>query len=217
MKPSFVKMIKSNSGLWLFVSLTILLLSIPLYAVQNTTLQNSISVNNLQAAYAKELNAHTSYLLYAQKADSEGYGKLAELFRVLAKSEKVHVERYAGILIDLDITPVANDSVVVVLTTKENLRQAIEEENYENTVLYPSFAQQARKDKIKFAKAAFRATGDVEGVHAVLLKQAQNNTKKWKNQNVTYYVCQVCGDVSKYRPMLCSVCLSAAKNIKKVD
>jgi len=39
------------------------------------------TLDNLMAAYSGEMNANARYLAFAKKADEEGYGAVASLFR----------------------------------------------------------------------------------------------------------------------------------------
>jgi hypothetical protein len=49
----------------------------------------SKTLDNLLAAYNGESNAHAKYLEYAKKADAEGYGKVASLFRAAASNDHI--------------------------------------------------------------------------------------------------------------------------------
>ena len=45
------------------------------------------TLDNLQAAFNGESNAHAKYLAYSKKAEEEGYLKVAALFRAAAHAE----------------------------------------------------------------------------------------------------------------------------------
>jgi rubrerythrin len=60
------------------------LLAAPTDAVSTKTMQN------LQSALNGERNAHSRYLAFAEKADQEGYGAIASLFRAAGAAEEVH-------------------------------------------------------------------------------------------------------------------------------
>ena len=49
--------------------------------------ENGKTLANLMEAYNGESNANAKYLEYAKKADAEGYGKVASLFRAAATAE----------------------------------------------------------------------------------------------------------------------------------
>ena len=48
------------------------------------------TLDNLQAAFNGESNANARYLAFAKKADEEGYGQVASLFRAAARAEEIH-------------------------------------------------------------------------------------------------------------------------------
>ncbi len=56
------------------------------------------TLDNLMTAYNGESNAEAKYLEYAKKADSEGYGKAASLFRA-ASAEKIHTTNHAQVIL----------------------------------------------------------------------------------------------------------------------
>jgi len=53
---------------------------------------------NLQTAFAGESQAHCRYVLYAVKAEQEGYPELAKLFRAAAEAEMVHLRNHYGVM-----------------------------------------------------------------------------------------------------------------------
>lgn len=170
-------------------------------AAEKTTLEN------LQAAFNGESNAHARYLAFAQKADQEGYGKAASLFRAAARAEQVHFERHAKVIKELGGTPTANIETPVVKTTAENLKAAMDGEIYESTVMYPEFLTKAEKDNIKNASDAFEDAGKAEAVHAALYKTVLGNLKGWKGKGADFYVCPFCGNVvAKINFESCPIC-----------
>jgi rubrerythrin len=118
-------------------------------SIEKTTL------DNLQAAFNGETNANTRYLAFAQKADEEGYGKVASLFRATARAEQVHFERQAKLIKELGAVPAASVETPVVKSTPENLEIAMKGEIYESTVMYPEFLAKAEKDHNKGAVDVF--------------------------------------------------------------
>lgn len=158
-------------------------------AVEKTTL------DNLQTAFNGESNANARYLAFAQKADAEGYGKAASLFRAAARAEQVHFEHHAKAIKELGGVPAATIETPAVKSTAENLKAAVDGEIYESTVMYPEFLAKAKKDGIKSATDTFKYAGKAEAVHARLYKNALENLNEWKGGNKDFYVCLVCGNV----------------------
>jgi rubrerythrin len=165
------------------------------------------TLDNLQAAFNGESNAHARYLAFAKKADAEGYGKAATLFRAAARAEKVHFDRHAKEIKALGGTPKAKIEKPVVKSTKENLKAAMDGEIYESTVMYPEFLAKAEKDGVKNVVDAFEDAGKAEAVHASLYKKALENLPEWKSKDEKFYVCTFCGNiVEKIDFMECPLC-----------
>jgi rubrerythrin len=185
--------------------------AVPPAPVEKTTL------DNLQAAFNGESNAHAWYLAFAQKADAEGYARAASLFRAASRAEQVHFERHAKVIKKMGGTPTAHMETPVVKSTAENIKSAMESEIYENTVVYPEFLAKAKKDNNKGAIDAFEDAGAAEGVHAKLYKQALGDLTAWKGKGKNFYVCPVCGNVMenmKFRN--CPICDTKRKEFLTV-
>ena len=52
------------------------------------------TLDNLVTAYNGESNAHARYVEFAKKADEDGYGQVASLFRAAARAEEIHAETH---------------------------------------------------------------------------------------------------------------------------
>jgi rubrerythrin len=177
----------------------------------NTTLQN------LMTAYNGESNAKVRYTAFAEKADAEGYGRVASLFRATARAEQSHLEREAAIIKELGGTPEANIVTPEVKSTKENLESAIKGETYESTEMYPKFLDKASEEKIKAAKTEFEYAKDAEAVHAKLFKNELENLSL-KEPKKDFYVCPVCGNIlEKIRIGFCPICGENLKNFVPVN
>jgi rubrerythrin len=158
------------------------------------------TLSNLQAAYNGESNARATYLAYATKAQKEGYAKAAALFRAAAKAEEIHAANHAQVIKALGAEPKADIKAPEVKSTRENLQAAIKGESYERDVMYPGFLTQARKEGKVDAIRTFNYAKTAEAEHARLYQEALDNLDGWKTQNVSFYVCPVCGYTSTARP-----------------
>ncbi len=161
--------------------------------LSNKPVETSRTLNNLQAAYNGESNAHARYLAFAQKADGEGYGKVASLFRAAARAEEIHANNHAKVIQQLGGTPTADIKAPDVNATAENLDEAIKGESYERDTMYPDFLKQAREDANSQAVRTFNLARNAETEHAKLYSDARNNLEAWKIEKQTFYVCPVCG------------------------
>lgn len=53
---------------------------------------------NLRNAFAGESQAHMRYLIFAEKAEEEGFKNLARLFRAIVYAEQVHATNHYNVL-----------------------------------------------------------------------------------------------------------------------
>lgn len=157
----------------------------------------------LQQAFAGESQANRKYTAFAKKADSEGYKQIAKLFRAAAEAETVHALNHLR-------------ELGAVKSTKENLVDAIAGESYEFQDMYPRMIADAQAEGNKRAEISFTYANAVEKIHAALYKKALENLGK--NEEVDYYVCQVCGNtVEGEPPDKCPICKSLKKMFRKVE
>ncbi|MDD4894660.1 MAG: ferritin family protein [Candidatus Omnitrophica bacterium] len=177
-----------------------------------------VTLKNLMEAYNGESNANARYLAFAKKADEEGYGKAASLFRAAARAEQVHFERDAKIIKSLGGTPKATIDQPVVKSTKENVEAAYKGETYEKNVMYPEFLAQAEKANVKEAVDVFEDAQAAEGVHAMLYKEVLDNMDAWKGAKKDFYVCPLCGNVvDKLPAAVCPICATETKKFMMVS
>jgi rubrerythrin len=159
--------------------------------------------HHLKEAFAGESQANRKYLAFAKKAQKEGYPQAAKLFRAAAEAETVHAHAHLN----------AMDGVG---STLENLKAAIGGETHEFESMYPPMIKEAESEGHKAALRSFTFAHQVEKVHADLFTQALENLEK--EQDVTYYVCSVCGyTCENHAPDECPVCGSKSKAFFSVD
>lgn len=166
------------------------------------------SLENLQAAFNGESNAHAKYAAFAVKADAEGYKSVASLFRAASLSEGIHAKKHAAVITKLGAEPKAEIATPEVKSTKENLEVALAGETYEKDTMYPGFIKQATTEKNKAAVRTFRGAMMAEVEHAKLYKQALAELEAWKTADKQFMVCDVCGYTELANPGLlkCPVC-----------
>ena len=158
---------------------------------------------DLRDAFAGESQANRKYIAFAGKAEKEGYKQAAKLFRAVADAETVHALNHLRELGDIK-------------STKENLEAAISGETYEFEDMYPRMIEDAKSEGNRRAEISFNYANAVEKIHAVLYKKALEDLGK--NEEVDYYVCQVCGNtVEGEPPDKCPICNSLKKMFKKIE
>ncbi len=178
----------------------------------------STTLENLQTAFNGESNAHACYLAFAAKADEEGYGPVASLFRAAARAEEIHAGNHAAVIKQLGAIPQAKIETPDVKSTRENLKAAIRGETYERDDMYPAFIAQARIDDEASALNTFQLAQEVEGEHARLYTGALVALESLKGAGVTYYVCPVCGFTAlKLAFDMCPVCAAPAEEYEEVS
>jgi rubrerythrin len=156
--------------------------------------QSTQTMKNLNAALNGERNAHTKYLAFAQRADEEGYGAVASLFRAAATAEEIHGNNHERAIRKLGGTPDVKPETPTVQSTTENLQAAISGESHERKTMYPEFIHQARQDRNVPAIVTFEQAMRTEEEHAKFFEEALRDLDKLKGSGPrTYYVCTVCG------------------------
>lgn len=147
---------------------------------------------DLQEAFGGESQANRKYLAFAKKADKEGYGQVARLFRAAAEAETVHAHNHLRVMGE-------------VKETEENLQTAINGELHEKQTMYPAFIADAQAEGDADAVQTFQYALAVEGIHANLYQKALDNLGK--NEEMDYWVCGGCGNtVEKEAPEKCPIC-----------
>jgi len=202
--PTYLK--KSRSVVAVIIT-CLLVIAVAASSQANQT-KNDQTLQNLQAAFNGESNAHAKYLAYAKKAEKEGYLKVASLFRAAAYAEEIHLNNHAKVIKEMGATPKAEIKLPTIHSTKENLADAIKGETYEQTVMYPGFISQAKKEKNSAAVETFSYAKAAEAEHAKLYQQALDNLESWKVAGVGFSVCPTCGFTVEGKPTFvdCPVC-----------
>ena len=173
------------------------------------------TIENLTAAYRGETNANHRYILFAEKADAEGYPQVALLFRAAAQAEAIHRELHRSAIIALggNVVSFPLDGVKVG-TTAENLEAAIKGESYERDSMYPQFLTQARLDNATHAIRSLTFASTAEAEHAKLYQVALNELGR--NSKTDYYVCSVCGYTTTSLPAKnCPSCHNSSEKFTK--
>jgi rubrerythrin len=150
-------------------------------------------MENLAAAFAGESQARSKYLAFAKKAEEEGLAQIARLFRAAAQAEHIHALNHLR-------------AMEGVLSTQQNLNQAINGENYEVTSMYPPFIDAAELEGAKRAQTSFQWAWEVEKTHEGLFRGALAGIGA-AEEDYDYYVCPVCGHTHpRSAPEKCPVC-----------
>jgi rubrerythrin len=96
---------------------------------------DSVTIQNLEAAFAGESMANRKYLYFAKKCRALGFDEVAEVFENTAEQETMHAFGH------LDLLYPASE-----LTVERMLELAVEGETYEYTEMYPQFRHLAMQE-----------------------------------------------------------------------
>jgi rubrerythrin len=160
------------------------------------------TTENLELSFAGESQAYIRYLAFAERADKEGYGGAAKLFRAAARSEMYHALSHFRAL-------------GVVAETLANLKTALEGETHEFKKMYPAMVQDAVAENDTEARHSLEYAMSIEMIHARMFKKALEDPNA--NAEAVYYICPICGNtVMTQPPLKCPYCGVDAKEFEEV-
>jgi rubrerythrin len=113
----------------------------------------SITIKNLEAAFAGESQAHTKYRYFAKMAREQGFEDVAKHFEHTADQELLHAWGHLELLVGKP-------------TTKECLELAIQGETHEFTIMYPTMKAEAVEEGNQHAAIEAQSQIDESKEHA---------------------------------------------------
>ncbi len=161
-------------------------------------LKGSKTEQNLWTAFAGESQARNKYNYYASQAKKEGYEQIAAIFEETAGNEKEHAKMWFKLVHGIG-------------STKENLMDAANGENYEWTDMYKNFAVTAREEGFEEIAKMFEGVAKIEEDHEKRYKKLLENIDKgqtFKKDEEVLWICRNCGfrTYAKEAPEVCPVC-----------
>jgi rubrerythrin len=177
------------------------------------------TLENMEAAFSGESNAHLRYLGFAQRAESEGYGEVASLFHAAARAEEIHAGNHAQVIKEMGGVPHVQIETLTVRSTSENLETAIKGESYERDTMYPDFLKHARADGNVRAVRSLNYARTAETEHAKLFSAAFANLDHMKGTSHAYfYVCPTCGFTAREKDFAkCPSCFTREEAFEMVS
>jgi len=153
---------------------------------------------NLLAAFAGESQARNKYDYFAKVARKEGYIYISKIFEETSINEMQHAKDEFK-----KLNGIGN--------TKENLKEAIEGENYEHTSMYPEFAKIAEEEGFHDIANIFLQIAEVEKKHEARFKKLLELIEKdsvYKREEPVLWKCSKCGYIfeGKEPPAKCPSC-----------
>jgi len=175
------------------------------------SLKGTQTEKNLLAAFAGESQARNRYTFFSNKAKKEGYEQIAAIFQETADNEKEHAEVFFKHLEGGMVEIKASYPAGVIGTTAENLLAAADGEKEEWGILYPTFAETAKKEGFEKIAESFKEIGEVEEHHEKRYRKLRENILKcnvFKRDKVVKWKCRNCGYVHEgpEAPKVCPAC-----------
>jgi len=160
--------------------------------------------DNLKSAFAGESQAHMRYLIFASKAEQEGFPNVARLFRAIAYAEQVHATNHFNVL-------------GMIRGTAENLQVAINGETFEVNEMYPAYKAVAELQEEKGAQRSTNAALQAEKVHAGMYQKAKQGVERKEDIALgPVFICEVCGyTVEGSAPDRCPICGASKERFRK--
>jgi rubrerythrin len=165
---------------------------------------HTMTDKNLHDAFAGESMAYMKYLIYSEKAETEGKPQLARLFKAIAAAEKVHATNHWRTL-------------GLLKASVDNVQSCIEGETYEILEMYPAFKAVA---ELQEEKGAIRSTYwalETEKIHKPMYEKAKEALLAGKDAEAgDIYICPVCGYTMEGEPPeICPICNAKKGTFKR--
>jgi rubrerythrin len=143
------------------------------------------TLENLSKAFIGESQARNRYTLYSKIAKKEGYIQISDIFLITADNEREHAKWVFRMIQDLkkefgDVEAVTVDAEapLIMASTPENIIAAIAGEHYENSEMYPEFADVADEEGLDDVAVRLRAIGRAEEHHEERYKKLLDVVEK---------------------------------------
>jgi rubrerythrin len=220
---------KADRSLFSLIFLGCILISICILPLVDAQTRYPHTISVLKMAYKGEIQAFHTYMAYAQKANSEKYPNIANLFISLASSERIHARNFRTLLVELGVD-VSESQIpqIEVSSTKKNLKRATKVELSEIDAKYPQFINKIESESHEAATLNLTYAWQSEKQHRDLIKKIQSGTgmlfgllsKKIEGTPAQYFVCQNCGatltELPKETCPICKESVSSYKALKAV-
>lgn len=179
----------------------------------------STNYNNLREAYTGETTASAKYAAFSKKAEEEGLHEIAMLFKAVSASEKVHASNHKAVLEAAGQTVPMVTPQFTVLSTRENLKNAIEGESYEISTMYPQFIRIANGLGDQFSLASLNYAYKVEQKHKPLYQNALAALEAKTSDKLpsVYYICPTCGNTYEHTPpKRCGISMTGSEKFIRI-
>lgn len=171
------------------------------------------SIENLKYAFNGESTASAKYAAFAEKAKAEGFDTVAVMFIATSKAEAIHAANHKKVLEKLGVKIEGPElGKFDVLTTKENIADALKGETGEIESMYPGFIESANMEKATDAIKSFTWAIDTEKKHQSFYQKALDalNAGGENSLPAKWFVCPICGNTfdGGNVSMTCDFCMT---------
>jgi rubrerythrin len=158
----------------------------------------SVTIDNIQTAYAKETNRAKMYKLFQTRAEKEKMKQIAKLYRAISRSEEIHAQRLVELLSKHGIQArQPADEGITIGTTLQTLKMALSLEEIEYGSMYPNLIRTADVEKYDEETKRFANAQDADSKHAELIRYAISQNGNISPTN--YYICPFCGYILEWK------------------
>lgn len=175
------------------------------------SLRGSKTEKNLLTAFAGESQARNRYTYFASQAKKDGYEQIAAVFEETANQEKEHAKRLFKFLQGGEVAISAAFPAGVIGSTLDNLKASAAGEHYEQTEMYPSFAEAATSEGFAEIAGIFMNIAVAERFHEKRYLDFAKNIEAdrvFKRPDKVTWRCRNCGYLheGKEAPEQCPAC-----------
>lgn len=156
---------------------------------------HDMTAANLRSAFGGESQAHMRYIIWADKAEKEGYRNVARLFSAVSRAEQAHATGHFKAMGDVPgAFDVLSGAGFGMGTTSENLAGAIEGELFEINEMYPAYLAVAQAQSEDKAIRSMNYAIAAEKIHAAMYQKAKEAVDDGNDMNLgPVRICTVCG------------------------
>lgn len=175
------------------------------------SLKGTQTEKNLLTAFAGESQARNRYDYFATQAEKDGLIWVRNIFLETALQEKAHAKRLFQFLEGGEVEITAAYPAGVIAGSEANLLEAAAGEHYENTEMYPGFADMAEKEGFKEIACVLRNIAAAETYHEkrfLTLAKALKEGTMFVRTGKTTWRCLNCGYLvtAETAPQMCAAC-----------
>ena len=183
---------------------------------ENQPPRQTITTDNLQTAYSKQMRHSFMYAKFVPQAEKEKLSNVANLYRAIARSEQIHSKNHAALLRSRGFEPKEPqyDSIAVG-TIMQTFKMSLGSEDIETESMFPNLIRTAGLEQDTVAMNQFQQTMEADIRQTELFKDASDHLGKISK--VLYLICPGCGYIiTSDKTEECPVCHATKNEFEKV-